>query len=126
MAKRTRGSNRPGRRHENRLVRPAQQPAPRTNMGLSDEEEARAAELEEQFVAREKASQASRATAARPRQNEFSAPGRPKGLLAQRAAEEYGYVARDVRRIIRVAALMAGFLIVAWVLVDGLHLVKVG
>jgi hypothetical protein len=47
-------------------------------------------------------------------------------LLAARAAEEYAYVVRDVRRIVRVGGSLAAALAVIYVLVDVLHLVTVG
>jgi hypothetical protein len=127
MAKRTRGSNRSGRRHDSRPGRQQLRPAQRPSQGLSAEEEARAAELEGQLLARERAADTARAAApARSREAGLDRSGRPRGLLAARAAEEYGYVARDVRRIIRVAALMAAALAVAWVLIDALHVINVG
>jgi hypothetical protein len=59
------------------------------------------------------------------------APGRlqarttskPSGLLAQRAANEYVYVARDLRRISVFAGGAAAVLAVVWVFVDLLHVV---
>jgi hypothetical protein len=126
MAKRNRGSNRPGRRHENRPGRPQPRPAARPSQGLSAEEEARAAELETQFLEREKVAEAARTPAReRSRDADLDRSTRARGLLATRAAEEYAYVARDVRRIIRVAALMAAALAAAWVLIDVLHVIKI-
>jgi hypothetical protein len=125
MAKRNRGSNRPGRRHENRPGRPQPRPAARPSQGLSAEEEARAAELETQFLERERVAEAARTPAReRSRDADLDRSTRARGLLATRAAEEYAYVARDVRRIIRVAALMAAALAAAWVLIDVLHVLK--
>lgn len=43
---------------------------------------------------------------------------RPSGLLAARAANEYIYVAQDLRRIGTFAAAAAVIMIVVWVLVD--------
>ena len=40
---------------------------------------------------------------------------KPGSLLAARAATEYVYVAQDMRRIIAVAALLFGVLILLWV-----------
>jgi preprotein translocase subunit SecY len=42
--------------------------------------------------------------------------------LATRAAEEYGYVQRDIRRITIVGGFLLGILAVLEVLVNGLHL----
>ena len=130
MAKRNRGSNRPGQRHPDRHAPARQQPRPasRPAQGLSEAEEARAAELESQIVAQERAAQVK---LGRPRDRspgaEFDRTGRARGQspLALRAAEEYGYVTRDVRRIIRVGALMAATLGVMFVLIDVLHVITV-
>jgi hypothetical protein len=133
MAKRTRGSHRPGRRHrDNRGPGRFQpRPAPRPSQGLSAEEEARAAELEAQIVARERSAEAGRASERDRDRGDYdrydrTERSRGQGILAARAAEEYAYVARDVRRIIRVASLMAAALAVAWLLIDVLRVVKVG
>ena len=130
MAKRNRGSNRPGQRHPDRHAPARQQPRPasRPAQGLSEAEEARAAELESQIVAQERAAQVK---LGRPRDRspgaELDRTGRARGQspLALRAAEEYGYVTRDVRRIIRVGALMAATLGVMFVLIDVLHVITV-
>jgi hypothetical protein len=45
--------------------------------------------------------------------------------LAVRAAEEYAYVSRDVRRILWVGGSMIGLLGVFFVLIDILHVVTV-
>lgn len=121
MAKRSRSSGRPGQR------RPLERPAPRGETAgsssggstLTDAELARAAELEAQIVAEEKAAASSVRRAA----GAASAVGaRARGRaavssepLSVRAAHEYAYVARDVRRIGLVASLMFGALL-------GLHL----
>lgn len=44
--------------------------------------------------------------------------GRPNSLLAARGAEEYVYVAQDLRRIVVVGLLLFGLLIVAWVTLE--------
>jgi hypothetical protein len=130
MAKRNRGSNRPGQRHPDRHTPARQQPRPASQpvQGLSDAEEAHAAELESQIVAQERSAQANlgrsrdRSHAAEPDRT-----GRARGQspLAIRAAEEYGYVTRDVRRIIRVGGLMAATLGVLFVLIDIFHVITV-
>ena len=48
--------------------------------------------------------------------------GRPNTLLATRAAEEYVYVAQDLRRIALVAVLLFGILFGLWVAIEGLGL----
>ena len=45
---------------------------------------------------------------------------RPNSLLAARGAEEYVYVAQDLRRIAVVAVLLFGLLIAAWVALEAL------
>jgi hypothetical protein len=131
MAKRTRGSNRPGQRNADRRgsARPQSRPASRPASSLSEQEEARAAELETQIVAQERAVESGRNRFRdRSRVAEVERPGRAhgQGLLAARAAEEYAYVVRDVRRIVVVGGAMAGILAVAYVLVDLLHVVTFG
>lgn len=116
MAKRARGSSKPGQR------RPVQRQTGRPSAGLTAAEEARAAELEAQLVAQERAAtealDRSRDRGA-PRANELSRPGRvPTGLLAQRAAEEYGYVVQDIRRITIVFGSLMVALIALWLVRD--------
>jgi hypothetical protein len=96
---------------------------------LSEAEEARAAELESQIVAQDRSAEDVRARAReRGRTTETARPGRAggQGLLAARAAEEYGYVVRDVRRILVVGGAMAAALVVLYVLIDIAHVVKIG
>jgi hypothetical protein len=50
---------------------------------------------------------------------------RPSGLLAQKAANEYVYVARDLRRVAVFAVSIAAVLLVVWVLVDLLGVIAV-
>ena len=130
MAKRTRGSNRPGQRHAERhsSARPQSRPATRPAGALSEAEEARAAELESQIVAQDRAAESNRARGRdRGRAVEVARPGRPggQGLLAARAAEEYAYVVRDVRRIIAVGGSMAVTLLALYVLIDVMHVVTI-
>jgi GNAT superfamily N-acetyltransferase len=125
MAKRTRGSSRPG--HRARLQRPPQRPAeasPRRPGGLTREEETRAAEIEAAILAEERAAQnATRRTRDRDRDRERVAvePGaRGRGLapLSARAADEYAYVRRDVIRIARIGGGLLAVLAVLYVLID--------
>lgn len=124
MAKRNRGSNRPGQRQPAKAQsRPALRPA----SSLSREEEARAADLESQIVAQERASDVGRS---RNRQDSRSEPLRGgrnsgSGLLAVKAAEEYHYLVRDVRRIVAVGGLMIAILAVLIVLIDVTHVITV-
>jgi hypothetical protein len=52
--------------------------------------------------------------------------GRPKvkanSVLAARAAEEYVYVGKDLRRIVTIAVALTGVLLVLWVLLVVLNL----
>ena len=87
--------------------------------GLTQAELDRAAQIEAELVAREKAAIAEnarrRARSARVDVTLVSDPGTP---LSVRAAHEYAYVARDVRRIVVTAVLMFSILAVLWILVN--------
>jgi hypothetical protein len=122
MAKRTRGSSRPGQRRPlQRSARPAKpsEPAPVAPRPttLTPEEEARAAELEAQIVSEEReAEQAQR----RARDRQQRAVDRDPVVrnavpLSVREAEEYAYVARDVRRIATIAAGLFAIMIGLWI-----------
>jgi hypothetical protein len=77
------------------------------------EEEARAAALEAAIVAEERQAEATkdRARATRPVETV-----RPVSNISISAAEEYSYVARDVRRIIIVGGSLVLILLGLWVL----------
>jgi hypothetical protein len=124
MAKRTRGSNRPGQRQS---ARSQSQPTSRPNGNLSRDEEARAAELETQILARERLADAARDRDRDRGKAEPARPGRPggQGLLAARAAKEYDYLVRDIRRIIVVGGLLAAIMASLFVLVDVLHVITI-
>lgn len=106
MAKRARGSHRPGQRAP--LQRTTSRPttpsstaavAPRPS-SLTPEEEARAAELEAQILVEEQAADdARRRTDERGKTRATTPEPVARGTLAVSAAEEYAYVGRDVRRI---------------------------
>ena len=127
MAKRVRGgSSRPGQRP--RLQRRATTARPTTeststpstgSVSLTAAEEARAAELEAQIVATERAAEtnASRARerARRPAEGEVRIRS---GSIAERASHEYAYVARDVRRIVMIGGSLIGFLLALWVVLQ--------
>lgn len=125
MAKRARGSTRPGQRRP--IQRAAGRPAAAAPVApvsprpasLTPEEEARAAELEAQIVADERAAEdARRRTADRrrggPPATETRVGSRPVSGLAVRAAEEYAYVGRDVRRITLLGGSLIILLLVLW------------
>lgn len=131
MAKRARGTGRPGQRRpiERRPASPAAQArpvaaaAPRTT-GLTEVETARAAELEAQLLAEERA-----AEQARNRTRGRTSGGReavPAGSLAVRAEQEYAYVGRDVREIVRIASLLLAILVGLWILVDVAKVIPIG
>jgi hypothetical protein len=81
---------------------------------LTEAEEARAAELEAAIVAEERQAEASKRRA-RPTAAEADAP-RASSNLTLSAAEEYRYVARDVRRITIVGGSLVLILLGLWVL----------
>lgn len=121
MAKRTRYPGRPAGR------RPTAKPAaaasvPRATIrtgGLTSAELERAAALEAELVAREKAAISDNARRrARSRGMDVAVAGDATAPLSVRAAHEYAYVARDVRRIGLTAGLMFAILAGIWVLVN--------
>ena len=127
MAKRQRGSTRPGQRapSKNTPGRPAaassptQQPA-RPLGTLTDDELARAAEIEARIVEEERQAGASLARSRdRRRGAEVDAPARGRGravsTLALVAADEYTYVRRDLRRIVIVFIGIFAILFVAFI-----------
>jgi hypothetical protein len=133
MAKRTRGSHRPGQRHadRHRSARFQTRAATRPASVLSKAEEARAAELESEILAQERADETSRGRARerdRDRATQITRPGRAgnQGLLAARAAEEYAYVVRDVRRILVVGGAIVVALAAVYVLVNVAHVITIG
>ena len=110
MAKRARGTTtRPGQRapmQRTGTVRPAATAATAATTAplarpatLTDEETARAAELEAQILVR-------------------GQPAARAGSLAVRASEEYAYVARDIRRIAIVGGSLIAILIGLWVVIQ--------
>jgi hypothetical protein len=129
MAKRSRVAARPGQR------RPLQRTTPRTDSparprpegSVTAAEEARAAELEaailaEEEVAEEARRRRDRARRPQPVAEEGARVGYSSVPLGVRAAEEYGYVRRDIRRITIVGGSLLLVLAVLEVLVNGMHL----
>ena len=133
MAKRVRGSStRPGQRAplQRSGARPAPSrpastaegtsaPAPATRTAsLTPEEEARAAEIEAQILAEEKAAtEAARRTRERARRASVE-PTVRSGTISMRAADEYAYVVRDVRRIVVIGGSLVAVLLGLWVVVE--------
>lgn len=124
MAKRTRYPGRPAGH------RPTAKPAPTAaspstsraivrSGGLTPAELERAAALEAELVAREKAAIADNARRRARRSNiDVSVAADAGAPLSVRAAHEYAYVARDVRRIGLTAGLMFAILAGIWLLVN--------
>ncbi|MEX1172277.1 MAG: hypothetical protein WEG56_06660 [Chloroflexota bacterium] len=137
MAKRARGSTtRPGQRAPLQRApgsRPAGAPAARPTgqiapasptlpaarpATLTEEEAARAAELEAKILADERAAEESaRRGRATTRRGSTDPVARP-GALGVRAAEEYGYVVRDVRRIAVIGGALIAVLLAIWAFVQ--------
>jgi len=124
MAKRSRLAARPGQRRP--LQRqPARPDAPRPVTSVTPEEEARAAELEAAIVAEEKAATATRDARERGRKAGSDATAGVSYSsvpLSARAADEYRYVQRDVRRIVLVGGFLLLILAILDVMVNVLHL----
>jgi hypothetical protein len=125
MAKRSRLTARPGQRAP--LQRPTTRAAStdRPLGSVTREEEARAAELEAAILAEEKAAEMARAgrdRARRPTTDAVGGVSYSSVPLSVRAADEYGYVKRDIRRIAIVGGFLLAILAVLEVLVNGAHL----
>lgn len=132
MAKRARGTTtrpgqrrpiqRPAARPASAAPRPSASPAPATDIvatrsaSLTPEEEARAAELEAAIVAEER--QAEQGRRARTQRTVAEPVARAGSTLAVAAANEYAYVARDVRRVAVVGGSLFGLLLALWVVVQ--------
>jgi hypothetical protein len=127
MAKRARGSTRPGQRRpiqrtNARSAAPAPiAPSTPRSSSLTPEEEARAAELEAKIVADERAAEDARKRTSDRRRSGAVAPGlapgpRSASSLAVRAADEYAYVGRDVRRITLIGGTLIIILVALYVL----------
>jgi len=88
-----------------------------TSGGLTAAEEARAAALEAEIIAEERAVETRgqrRERSRRPTQGEAGVTG---GAIAMSASQEYAYVARDVRRIVTIGGGLVVFLLGLWVVV---------
>lgn len=134
MAKRSRVNGRPtGRPRPVRPsaaspdARPATAPPPAS--ALTAAEEARAAELEAQLVAQEKSAARTRAAAIAARTRRAGGRDYDPELASQplnvRAAHEYAYVARDVRRIALTGGLMLTILITLAIAINVVGVIKV-
>jgi hypothetical protein len=126
MAKRSRVAARPGQRRplQRSAARPDSGESPRPEGSVTRAEEARAAELEAAILAEQDAADEARRSRARGRPAQETAPrvGYSPTPLATRAAEEYGYVRRDIRRITLVGGSLLAILAILHVLVNVAHL----
>jgi len=116
MAKRSRLAARPGQRRP--LQRAPGRPAEadiRKPGSVTAAEEARAAELEAAILAEEKAAEAARKRSTPSRS--VDAPVRSTSSIEIAAAQEYAYVARDVKRIAIVGGGMILILLGIWLVV---------
>jgi hypothetical protein len=141
MAKRSRTSGRPGRPGQRRPIhrtaaRPGSAPPAtsasastaeaaeatvvpvRPSTGLTETEAARAAELEAQIVAEEKAAETGRRMRGSRRAADPTAVYTSQGL-SERASVEYAYVVRDLKRIVVVGG---GLLILLFALSFVIHI----
>ena len=130
MAKRVRGSVRPGQRRpiDRRPASSTSSTSSTTSAsatpkpaGLSEAELARAAELEAQLLAEERA-----AEEARKRTVMRTAPREIGGGRTIALEDEYAYVRRDVRDIVRIAALLLVILFGLYILIDVVGVVTIG
>jgi hypothetical protein len=100
----------------------------RSSSGLTDAEVSRAAELEAEANAKERAAIAEslRRQAARGDDRDRAvARGDVNAPLSVRMAHEYAYVARDVRRILLTAGLMVAILAVLAILINVLRVISI-
>lgn len=125
-SERSPASTRPARDEtpEERLDEPLDDMPARSTAGLTAAEEQRAAELEAELAAKE------RAAIAESLRRRNRGPEREHGAidvnqpLSVRAAHEYAYVARDVKRITITAAAMGGILALLHILVNVLGVIS--
>ncbi len=96
----------------------------RSSSGLTEAEVARAEQLEAEATAKEKAAIAESLRRRTQAQARELAAGDVNAPLSVRAAHEYAYVARDVKRIALTAALMVAILAVLHVLVNVLGVIS--
>jgi hypothetical protein len=126
MAKRSRVAARPGQRRplQRSPTRPEAPARSRPEGSVTAEEEARAAELEAAILAEEEVASEARRARERVRRPAPEAAARVNYSsvpLATRAAEEYAYVRRDIRRITIVGGSLLLVLAVLDILVNVAH-----
>jgi len=122
MVKRARGSVRPGQRRpiDRRPASTGTSATPRPS-GLSEAELARAAELEQQLLAEERA-----AETARRRTAERSSTREGSAVKVIPFEEEYAYVSRDLKDITRIAILLFAVLFALYLVIDVFDVVTIG
>jgi hypothetical protein len=130
MAKRSRGATRPGQRPTAR--RPAQRPAGRAGAAATtdalraplrpvvDDDASGLEPIEERPAVRARRDRDRADAVAQVARVRIS---QPSGLLAQRAAQEYGYVARDVRHIGVVGGGILVVLVALYLLIEVAHVI---
>ncbi len=123
MSKRSRGPARPTA-HRRPGTRPATARPARTRSTSTAPSQLEAAAVIAEDVIDDRPAEAAReldmATRATYQRHRGAKPG---SLLAAKAATEYVYVAQDMRRILLVAGVLFGVLIVGWVAIVLLHVV---
>lgn len=96
----------------------------RSSSSLTEAEFERAERLEAELVAKERAAIAdSLRRRSRADDRALGGPVDHSAPLSVRAAHEYAYVARDVKRIVLTATLMAGILAVLYILTNVLNVI---
>ena len=95
-----------------------------TSAALTEAEVRRAEELEAEATARERAAIAESLRRRSRTQEREAVPSDINAPLSVRAAHEYAYVARDVKRIALTASLMIGILAVLYVLTNVLGVIS--
>jgi hypothetical protein len=98
-----------------------------SSSGLTEAEERRAAELEAEATAKERAAIAEslRRRSRAVQERDFPASADVNAPLSVRASHEYAYVARDVKRIALTASLMVAILAVLHILVNVLGVISI-
>jgi hypothetical protein len=88
---------------------------------LTEDEEARAAALEAQILADERAAEAARRKSrdrTRGTGGLVAAGPRGESLVAAKSAQEYAYVRKDLRRITAVSSMLIGLLLALWLVLE--------
>jgi hypothetical protein len=130
MAKRARGSVRPGQRRpidrRPASATPAARPSAPKPTGLSEAEIERAAQIEAELLAQERAAEQARSRS-RDRAATRELTSIPAGSsFAAEEAKEYAYVARDVKDILRIAGILFAILFGLWILIDVAGVIPIG